>query len=411
MQKPIIAAAIVVLLGTCAGLRAAPAQGVAPAGVKSGIPVGSSDQGQSIEALEKLIAAHPKEARYRFDLGQIYERQGFLTLAHELYQAGLACPAPTADLYEHLAAVDIRLRKLDEATQVATAAVKRWPDDYSVLLTAGYVLHNQRRFSDARKMYEKARDLRPNDPDIYAVLADLYNAEGKFQKAVECADRSLSLLPNFELANLEKGKALVFQGLFYEARGPLGKNFQINPLNFQNSSLYAQVLLQQQVPVEAFKVTLALFAGARGQELAVHKKIAAQLIKQLGNEKVQPLIAEMESAITRAGKPDLAARMHFALGDVYDQLKQPSKAMAQYERGLALNPNFSRGYLRLGEDVQAYGHDPDRAMSLYQKAFSLDHTDPETQARISSLSVELQKRQANPFLRVLDWFQRLTPIP
>lgn len=362
-----------------------------------------------MEDLEKLIAANPKDPRYRYELGLAYERQGFLSLAHDVYQAALACPAPPIDMYKHLAEVDLRLHKYDEATSVINSAVKKCPGDYSVLLTAGHVMQNQRRYADARVMYEKARDLRPDDPDVYAVLADLYNSQGQFKKAVECADRSLKLRPDFDLANYEKAKAMVSLGLFHESLEPLEKTFRQNPLSYANNKLYAQMLAQQKRPTEALKPILALLAVTGGTELASWKSGAGGIISGLGADRVRPQIEEVEAAICRTGHKEQAARVHFALGDVFDKMKQPDRAMAQYERGLSLDPTFARGYLRLAEDLETHRHDLPKALANYEKAYSLNKDDPEIVQRLKNATAEINKRRLNPLLWVWDWIQQLLP--
>ena len=72
--------------------------------------------------------------------------------------------------------------------------------------------------------------------------------------------------------------------------------------------------------------------------------------------------------LARITDTKLKARMLFCLGDVFDQLNLPDWGIKSYRAGLAFNPGFARGHLRLGIDLEGYGKDKQGALREYETA-------------------------------------------
>jgi tetratricopeptide (TPR) repeat protein len=120
------------------------------------------------------------------------------------------------------------------------------------------------------------------------------------------------------------------------------------------------------------------------------KLMVAYLLMRLPPDAVQRSIRFAELKI---GNPKTQAILHFALGDIYDRAHQPDNAMLQYKAGLSLNPDYARGYLRLGEDLEGKSS-LNEALNNYEKAYSLNARDPEIKSRLDKLKalMKIQKK-------------------
>jgi tetratricopeptide (TPR) repeat protein len=89
------------------------------------------------------------------------------------------------------------------------------------------------------------------------------------------------------------------------------------------------------------------------------------------------------------GNTFLGGQMHFALGDVFDRLGRYPEAMEQYQEGLNIQPDFGRGYFRLGKDYEVFRRDFQAAKRNYSQAMLYDHGDTEMQARAERLEAHM----------------------
>jgi len=357
----------------------------------------------SLDALIKQVEDKPASAAAHLALARRYEDQGFLSLARDQYEQATNCPDAPPESFKLLAQVSLRMQMGKEAEAIVRKAAQRFPDDFGIYLTAGYVFQNQKHFDEALRMYEHAARLQPSNPAIHGALADNLIAMKRFDQALAEADRSLSLLKDFDVGYYEKARALAALGRPEEAIGLLEKNFRRNPLGSLNNKLYAGTLLQANKPDQALVPLLSLLAISDGVKMAQAKTEIAQIIMRMQPERVLAAITASDTALARTG---VRARMHFAMGDVFDKLNRHAEAMREYERGIAIDPQYARGYLRLAEDQELYARDYEKAMSNYRKASALDSRDQEIRLRMERLTRTIAE-QRNPFLQIQNWFNSL----
>src|SRR2546430_280800 len=73
-----------------------------------------------------------------------------------------------------------------------------------------------RRFDNALKLYDRALEIRPNDLDLLASKAGIYQAQGNLTHAARCLEGVNALTPSYE-AVPEKVAQLIFEGNYHEA--------------------------------------------------------------------------------------------------------------------------------------------------------------------------------------------------
>ena len=332
--------------------------------------------------VEKVLGQPHVGYQAHYDAGRFFESKGLVDQAIDHYKQAIADKGVQASAYKHLAQLCLTSKDAKTTDSVVADGLKRFPDDYGMHLTAGFVYHNEHKLPEALAMYKKAISISPKNPDIYLATADVLSDMSKGKEALDMVNHSMSLAKPATLAYYEQAKALMALGKINEALVPLKRNFTENPLNYKNGQIYSALLQKQGKNAEGLEVSLCLLAGVSGVSMEETKTMVTGFLSSLSPEVVKVTIKKAED---RIADKNSKAIIHFALGDVYDRATRRDDAMAQYKAGLALNPSFARGYLRLGEDLEA-NKDLRGASQNYDKAFALDRNDSEIVSRREKLN-------------------------
>ena len=89
--------------------------------------------------------------------------------------------------------------KLNDPTQARAdhrAAHRPRPERARQLLQLSKLYEDSGRYEDAEKALLKARDIKPNDPSVYATISGFYNRQGEFDKTMEALHKAADLDPN-----------------------------------------------------------------------------------------------------------------------------------------------------------------------------------------------------------------------
>ncbi len=319
--------------------------------------------------VELLLKNQPKTYGAHYAAGQLYESQGFYGPAQDEYRQALAFPPVKPDAYKRLAQLALKSSDYATAEKVAVDGLHLFPKDYGMLLTAGFVLQNQSKLPAAMNMYLRARAARPNDAQICLAIADVLAAQNKPEQALVEIGRFDKLSPPTTLSIYEKAKILLALKRYDQALAELDKNFNQDPANFANNKLYASTLANRGNRNKALEVALCLLANANGKEMEMSKQRLTNLLGPLVDGVPPNVIAKAEE---RLKDVRVKARMHFALGDVYDRKSQFDLAIKQYEAGLKLDPQFARGHYRLGLDLEKHRKDFNAAKASFKRAHELN---------------------------------------
>lgn len=340
--------------------------------IQAQMPQASSsfDQPPSVKQVELLLKNQPKTYAAHFAAGRLYESQGFYGPAQEEYRQAISFPPLKPDAFKRLAQLSLKSSDYAAAEKVATEGLHLFPKDYGMLLTAGYVLHNQNKLPAALNMYQRTRAARPNDAQICLAIADVLAAMNKPEQALQEMARFDKLSKPTTLSIYEKAKILLALKRFDLALAELDKNYIQDPANFANNKLYASTLANRGNKAKALEVALCLLANANGKEMEMSKQRITNLLGPIPDGVPPQVMAKAEDRIKDIS---VKARMHFALGDVYDRKSQFDLAIKQYEAGLKLNPKFARGHYRLGLDLEKYHKDAIGAGACFKKAHELNN--------------------------------------
>jgi len=137
----------------------------------------------AIAALRRASMLAPDDAVVRSNLGAAYLASGQPTLAAVELQIAVARAPDVAAHHANLGQAKLLTGQLDAAATELGAAVKLDPKLTSAWLNLGNVLAKKDLYPDARKAYEAARALEPDDPTVRGALDDLDKLEKQQPKS------------------------------------------------------------------------------------------------------------------------------------------------------------------------------------------------------------------------------------
>jgi len=209
-------------------------------------------------------------------------------------------------------------------------------------------------------------EVQQKDPQIYVIpflLGESALRRQNWEGAAEQLQRCLALNPNFDNAMTGLARALVKLGRVDEAKSWLNKALQNNPQNYR--AWYQAGLLDAvsnpAAALSAYEKTIAIqpnfSAGQRdlGMLLFQQKNYAAAA-------------SHLEKALG-LGLED--ARLHNFLGICYNRTNRTLKAVREFQRAIALDPNLAEAHLNLAYAHQLLHH-AKAAHEEYAAACKLD---------------------------------------
>ncbi len=144
---------------------------------------------------ERLTAVcPPADAVQQVWLGRVYARLGLTQPAGEAFRRAVAAAPQSAEGW--LALVTDRVARQDaDGTRAVAAEMTRHLAPVEARLVVGHALEGAKRFDDARKEYDAARELKPEDTRPLKSLAQLYRKMNRPDDARQAVE-ALAALPN-----------------------------------------------------------------------------------------------------------------------------------------------------------------------------------------------------------------------
>src|SRR5262249_7527046 len=210
-----------------------------------------------------------------------------------------------SEIPDALAAIARRDGHWDESIADMRQALFLDPRNADLLSGLGFTYAVLRQFQKAREFYDRALDILPDDPDLMAVKATIYQAEGNLEKAGEILSKIDVQAPSYAFSGR------ILQLILERNLGEAIKLLQARQAQFHFGSEFEKVD-QQAVP-------LALVQRLAG-DTAAAKATASQARSILG-----PLCKDQPNNFVFAQELSLA---NAVLGDKDAALKEAERAIA-----------------------------------------------------------------------------------
>lgn len=270
---------------------------------------------------------------YHFGLAKMYEqqflangRQDVATQAIEQYKLALTADPDSVQLQDGIAMLYFRLGRIREAVAAAQDQVKRHPDDVDAHTLLG-------------RVYLRSLD-------------DRQAAGPQTQETLGAAIKEYETIARLKPNDLE-------------TRLLLG---QLYGLNHDSIKAEQQLQAAQKIDPNSEEVVLS----------------SARLYSEQGN---LPKAAKMIAGVPAA---DRSPRMNFALGNIYDQLKEPKEAAKAYQAAVNADPDNTDAKRGLASALQASGQ-MDAAGKIYGQILGSDPQDAQSLIR----EADIQRQQGH----------------
>ena len=196
---------------------------------------------RAIESYQRCIRLRPTEAGPYEELGQVYERQGFLGKALNMYQQALA-RGPKAEIYLHMADCYVHLKNITQAVQILTQAKSSLPSaDYDVRL--GEIYQSLGDAAHAGTAWEAALKADPRRDDVRLKLTLIYDQLHRQADTDRLFKQLLTAYPSSPLVHYFRALVLLERGEKSAARDEALRVEQLSPTEIV--SHYTELLLSQ----------------------------------------------------------------------------------------------------------------------------------------------------------------------
>ncbi len=183
-------------------------------------------------AHEDTIAQNPSSWNAHHNLGIVFESRGEFDKAIAHHQAAVKIDPTQARSRISLATALISSKRYDEAAEQLTAAIDAKSDDYDrshALAYLGSVRMAQRRFDDAYAAFQQALQIMPQNWTALSFYSEALWNRGQRQAAIQMAQETLRLNPDYAEGQQRLGKMLLAVGQAREAVGPLTRAAELDP--------------------------------------------------------------------------------------------------------------------------------------------------------------------------------------
>ena len=258
----------------------------------------------------------------------------------------------------------LKLGRLDSAAECYRSALSLDPGYLDACVGLGFVLSEQRQFSEARQHLQHAVAIDPANADVHYILGTIAKAQDDLIGSIAHFARALDIKPDFEFAYRDLVAALLHGQQIKRAKEVLERATSACPESAEFQLNLGNLLSRENEldrAVACYEKVLSIQPGSA----ECHKNLADALRKR---GRPDEAIANYQKALWFA--PNFVAA-HIALADVMQSEGKLDQAMASYERAVTLRPECIAAQIGCGSVKESQGK-VDEAMACYRRAIMLD---------------------------------------
>ena len=327
-------------------------------------------QGRIIEARDcylNVVELLPESCEGWLLLGCAYTLNGEIKEARRCHAQAVSLSGKSADVWLRIAGIYRLHGRPEEAAEACRHALEHRPQDPVIWSMLGHIYSELGDVRKAIDVYQQALALQPGDQAILASLAELQLQAGLFGQAINTCHAILLMHPDAAFAHGILGTALQSQGNLVEARQSLERCVKLQPGNAIICYKFAcclQALGELDAALHYFSRArglapdmsvavggLARVYAQKNDEIAL-RELLDPLIEAAGkNPLVLPTLASiaprfgltakaidmLHHAIAASRLPNnVLARLHWALGTLYESLHEYDNAFTNHARSKSL---------------------------------------------------------------------------
>lgn len=286
-----------------------------------------------IESYQQQLAVDSTRIDIRLKLAKVYlQVEGYTNAVVEYRQVITSIEnnpkhiSKLTDGYFGLGLAYSGLEEFDKAIEVFQNAIKYIPDRAHIHAALGATYVSLHKYDKAVEAYKTANKLQPSDAMILHQLANIYGKRGKSQEAILHQEKAIAISPNMASAHYQLG-------LLYTQENRLEDAIISYEIAYEKDSELIQALYN-----------LSQVHRRNGNNEAARKQM--QLFEKRKAE-VKP-IQELRGAMQRTHGQSERASILANIGRLYLQSQNYEKAIHEYDKALALNPQVVEAYNGIG---------------------------------------------------------------
>jgi tetratricopeptide (TPR) repeat protein/S1-C subfamily serine protease len=383
----------------------------------------------------RAIALNPNNADAYNNRGLLYKEQGKVELALADYNKAIAINPNNANAYNNRGLLYDEQGKPDLALADYNKAIAINPNNANAYNNRGLLYQNQGKVELALADYNSAIALNSNE--AYGNRAGLYQNQGKLDLALADYNQAISLNPNYVKAYNNRGSIYDEQGKPDLALADWTKAIALDPnyakAYYNRGSLYKnqgklELALADINKAIALNSNLAEAYGNLGllyvkmgntEAAGTNLQKAQELFTAQGNttgvEYTASLLGKLyenqgETYSFSFYNPNNSnnnnAETHFERAVAYHEQGKVGLALADYNKAIALEPNFAQAYGNRGLLYKNQGK-VELALADYNQAIALEPNDVQA---YNNRGV-LYQNQGKPDLALADWSKAIALNP
>jgi tetratricopeptide (TPR) repeat protein len=337
--------------------------------LESDVLLAKGDTKKAVEVLERLDQAYPDAPLIKYQLASAYLRNNSLNQAKVALDQAISINPNYDEAILRLAEINLRsghgetviepitnllrkkpdlrsaafvlaaaygsLDRLDDAEAVVRDQVRLAPQDPQPHTALGLIFRQANRNDEARRAFEKAAQLAPDNLWLVDQLVELDLVDKDFDSARQRIHRQFQKTPDLPAAHCLEGKILVAEGKWDLAEAELKKTLQLDPN----------------------------FAGAR--DLLVQTYLATNKLPQA--------VSQLQAELSK--NPNNTSAL-MTLAGLRERANDFAKAREAYEKALSINPNSVPALNNLANLYADRLNDLDKAYDLARKAHDVQGNNP-----------------------------------
>jgi len=262
------------------------------------------------------------------------------------------------------------------------------PECWMARIELGNLLFRQGYASEAMTEFERALQIKPDDPEAFNNLGIALAGSGRIPEAISYYEQALRLRPNYAEAYYNLGIVWQNTGRIGEAIHSYEEALRLNPNYAEAENNLGSVLVQQGRVTEALGHWERALRANPGYAEA-HYNLGVGLVR-LG--RVQEAIKHWEEALQL--KPDYA-EAYFNLGVAFEQTGRIREAMLSYQQALRVRPSYAEVHNNLGALLARQGQ-VEQAIAHFQEALELKPDYLDAQSNLLAAQESLKQSSVAP---------------
>jgi tetratricopeptide (TPR) repeat protein len=348
---------------------------------------------EAIDRYRKALQINPTYAVAYVNLGDAFAEKDENDEAVRHYLKALQIDPNFAKAHNNLGLVLIGQGKLDEAAEHYRRALQAKPDLAEAHNNLGFVLARQAKLDEAIEHYRQALEAKPDFAEAQFNLGDALAKQGKTDQSIRYFQEAVKLKPENAEAHNNLGGALLKQGRLDEALKHFEAALKIDPNLVEAHNNLGVILIQMgklDAAIYHFQEAFRINPDFKSAEANLNRAVAIR--KQMKSQ-TAALLAELEN------KPDDPV-LYFELGNLFLGTGELGKAIVQFEKALAIQPNFPEAMNNLAMAYTA-NQQYDQALGAFTKMVALQ---PDNAMNYYNLAV-LHALQNNVAVS-LEWLKK-----